>query len=105
MSKTCGNCRYYKNGKCYFNNTLVCAESIHPCWYFNAQPTNGDRIRQGGDDALIEFADGVRRRMCHCCAFFKEKSCVDKTCGCWEGVRLWLNAPAESEGEDEEKTV
>ena len=46
---------------------------------------------------MIEFADGIRRRMCHCCAFFKEKSCVDKTCGCWEGVRLWLNAPADKQ--------
>ena len=63
--------------------------------------TNGDVIRQGGDDALIDFADGIRRRMCHYCVYAKDKSCVDKTGDCWEGIRAWLNAPAESEGEDD----
>ena len=63
--------------------------------------TNGDKIRQGGDDELIDFADGIRRRMCHYCVYSKYKTCVDKAGNCWEGVRAWLNAPAESEVEDE----
>ena len=51
---------------------------------------------RGGNDALIDFADGIRRRMCHYCVYSKDKSCVDKTGDCWEGVRGWLNATAES---------
>ena len=58
----------------------------------------------------IFIADGIRRRMCHYCVYAKDKSCVDKTGDCWEGIRAWLNAPAgtdtdvpakESEVEDE----
>ena len=55
MSKTCGKCHNYKNGKCYFNNTLVCAESIHPCWYFKKKPTNGDKIRAMSNADLAEM--------------------------------------------------
>ena len=103
-NKTCGECRYYEHpsGQCMkvieYNN---CHITDKACEYFEPKViTNGDVIRQGGDDALIDFADGIRRRMCHYCAFSKDKSCVDKTGDCWEGVRAWLNAPAK-EGDDE----
>ena len=107
-NKTCGECKYYhaESKRCDLRK-IIC--NIQPtdtgCACFEQKPipklTNGDRIRQGGDDALIDFADGIRRRMCHYCTFAKDKSCVDKTGDCWEGVRLWLNAPAESEVKDE----
>lgn len=97
-NKTCGECRYYEHpaGQCSkvieYNNCHITDKS---CEYFEPKViTNGDVIRQGGDDALIDFADGIRRRMCHYCVYSKDKSCVDKTGDCWEGVRAWLNAPA-----------
>lgn len=55
MSKTCGDCRYFKNGKCYFHNTLVCAESTHKCWYFAPKPPYGDQIRQMNNTELAEM--------------------------------------------------
>lgn len=95
-NETCGECLIYD----HFHNLCVIGGDIEPTETAKGcfEPktiTNGDRIRQGGDDALIDFADGIRRRMCHYCAFAKDKSCVDKTGDCWEGVRAWLNAPAE----------
>jgi hypothetical protein len=111
MSKTCGDCRYFKNGKCYFNNTQVCAESVHPCWYFKPKQSNGDKIIAGGMRAIAEL--GLVNKCARCiystyeedvgfgeagwtCNCPKDKACVD-------GIEAWLNAPAESEGEDEEK--
>ena len=105
-NKTCGECKH-------LNRELAFCRACGAKWiketdganckYFEAilPPTNGDKIRQGGDDELIDFADGIWRRMCHYCVYSKDKSCVDKTGNCWEGVKAWLNAPAESEGEDE----
>lgn len=98
-NKTCGECKCYDmHGGCNkLKNTLWIHSTNIACIKFEAKnPTNGDRIRQGGDDALIDFADGIRRRMCHYCVYSKDKSCVDKAGDCWEGVRAWLNAPAES---------
>lgn len=104
-NKTCGECKHYDFvGQCNyvyeFNNIHVTDKA---CSFFEQKNTitNGDKIRQGGDDELIDFADGIRRRMCHYCVYSKDKSCVDKTGNCWEGVRAWLNAPAESEVDDE----
>ena len=92
-NKTCGECRHFRDAD--FKNMCFWKDQHREACADFESPTNGDVIRQGGDAALIDFADGIRRRMCHYCAFFQEKSCVDKTCGCWEGVKLWLNAPAD----------
>ena len=93
-NKTCGECKRHRID-------CIVAAKAKACEEFEPKAiTNGDRIRQGGDDALIDYADGIRRRMCHYCTFAKDTSCVDKTGDCWEGVRAWLNAPAESEVED-----
>ena len=98
-SKTCRECKYHDKYSCLQLKNIVYISPTHlACIRFCPKnPTNGDCIRQGGDDALIDFADGIRRKMCHYCAFFTDKSCVDKTGDCWEGVKAWLNAPAESE--------
>lgn len=104
--KTCGDCRHFdgRYNLCAVTSDFCTVEPDYSaCDDFEQKPkpTNGDRIRQGGDDALIDFADSIRRKMCHYCAFFTDKSCVDKAGDCWEGVRTWLNAPVESEGKDE----
>ena len=104
-NKTCGECRHFScsdEGRCMDNEWTFCDSDA--CDKFQPKViTNGDVIRQGGNDALIDFADGIRRRMCHYCAFSKDKSCVDKTGDCWEGVRAWLNAQAEINTESEEQ--
>lgn len=104
-NKTCGECKFHcaSGNFCSHHGIPWLTESNGACKDFDPipKPTNGEKIRQGGDDALIDFADGIRRRMCHYCVYAKDKSCVDKTGDCWEGIRAWLNAPAESEGGDD----
>lgn len=100
MTKTCGECKHLNRDLAFCRACGAKWINIKDgtnCKYFEQiqPPTNGDRIRQGGDDELIDFADGIRRRMCHYCVYSKDKSCVDKTGNCWEGVRAWLNAPAD----------
>ena len=100
-NKTCGGCKHYNIAMFHCEKFDCYAGEKEHCEDFEPKTiTNGDRIRQGGDEALIDFADGIRRRMCHYCVYSKDKSCVDKAGDCWEGVRLWLNAPVESEGEN-----
>ena len=101
MTKTCGECKHYIAEMFHCEKFDCMAEDGWSCpdceEKEKPKPTNGDKIRQGGDDALIDFADGIRRMMCHYCVYSKYKTCVDKAGNCWEGVRAWLNAPAESE--------
>ena len=103
MTKTCGECKYHIY-ECHCGKFECYAGKSDFCDEFEPKEkkviTNGDKIRQGGNDALIDFADGCRRMMCHYCVYSKYKTCVDKAGNCWEGVRAWLNAPAESEGEE-----
>lgn len=100
-NKTCGECKCFEPDKIAATcekKRWICDDDAPACNRFEPKTiTNGDRIRHGGDEALIDFADGIRRRMCHYCVYSKDKSCVDKAGDCWEGVRLWLNAPSESE--------
>lgn len=92
MSKTCGECRYFKNGKCYFfHNTRVCAESIHPCWYFKPKPTNGDKIRGMSNEELAKTLP-----ICKLCAYYgKCLTDTDKIGQCYNGRLEYLNAPAD----------
>lgn len=104
MTKTCGECRFYvkETEHCKLKGIGWKFATDTPCSGFTPRKpiTNGDKIRQGGDDELIDFADGIRRRMCHYCVYSEDKSCVNKAGNCWEGVRAWLNAPAESDGKE-----
>lgn len=105
-SKTCGECKHYIAEMFHCQKNDVMAEGFNTCEDFEPEViTNGDKIRQGGNDALIDFADGIRRRMCHYCTFAKNKSCVDKTGDCWEGVRAWLNAQALITLRDENRSL
>ena len=105
-NKTCGECRYMLHKDTF----EVCTHSMtetsmfdKACEYF-APPTNGDVIRQGGNRALLDYRF---RHKCDVCIYAApidaapacnkpdDKSCMD-------GVKAWLNAPAESNTESEE---
>ena len=97
-NKTCGECNYHKGNKC----PLPCHTINHPaensaCSYFEQkqQPTNGDKIRKMSN---VELADFVNNR-CKYCYIKEVYECDGKSC--FYGVLAWLNAPAESEEEDE----
>jgi hypothetical protein len=71
------------------------------------KPTNGDVIRQGGNRAIAKFAyKTARTHICGTCAFAtiengRYKCTAEHGQSCIDGIESWLNAPAESEGEDE----
>lgn len=98
-NNTCGECRYHKNNRCM----LPCHTINHPaensaCHRFEVKTplTNGDVIRQMSNEELAAIflnkgkfppiCDDVPKTQCISCR------------KCWIA---WLNAPAESEGEDE----
>jgi hypothetical protein len=66
-NKTCGECKYFKQEEemCLHSKKHYWSKKeFDACASFEEKPiTNGDKIRQGGDYALIDFADGIRRRM------------------------------------------
>lgn len=115
LSNICGECRFLipeydrqGRGKCYFTDNRY-LPSCGACKAFverygGNQPTNGDVIRQGGNDALAEFKSKLS---CEVCAY-ANTDCyapAGRPSDCKSGVLAWLNAPAEikaeSEGEDE----
>ena len=105
-NKTCGECKH-------LNRELAFCRACGARWlndndgasckYFEklTPPTNGDRIRQGGDKSLITFA--TEWSCFHCAYRNRIKSECEKPEGkdCFDGMLEWLNAPAESEGKDE----
>ena len=97
MTKTCGECKYFnglahgfcknKQGRLSVQmNDLICQN-------YKPKPTNGDKIRQMSNEKLKKIID---------CPY-PDDLCVHRhdeyPCECCK--RDWLNAPAESEGEDE----
>lgn len=88
MNKTCGECKYYEHpaGQCSvvieYNN---CHTTDEACEYFEHKVfTNGDVIREmSNEELLCSFEESWGK-------FFGR-----------EDFLAWLNAPAESEGEDE----
>lgn len=95
-NKTCGECRYHKNNRCM----LPCHTINHPaensaCHRFEAKTplTKGDVIRQMSNEELAKFF-GCLRHLEMCPHAHSEYPC--------EKCNLdYLNAPAESEVEDE----
>lgn len=101
-NKTCGECKHfydYKNRRapCVWSTPSDCA-----CYDFELKViTNGDKIRQMSNEDLAE------RFGIHAMCDF----CLAETADCQHGQANikyckinwlnWLNAPAESEGEDE----
>ena len=84
------------NNKDFYVPVDIIPETIKP-----TKMTNGDVIRQGGDEALMLFK---KKHKCDCCVYIHNGNCtepVDRKDRCADGLKQWLNAPAESEGEDE----
>lgn len=113
MTKTCGECKH-------LNKELAFCRACGAKWiketdgasckYFEKKtpPTNGDKIIAGGMRAIAELGCGNKCARCiystyeedvgfgeagWTCNCPKDKSCAD-------GIEAWLNAPAESEGEE-----
>lgn len=105
-NKTCGECRYfeYPAGQCSkVMDYNFCHDSDNACEYFEPKAiTNGDRIRQGGDYALAHFKSEHRCDVCAYAAPIDTAPACQRPEGkvCFDGLLAWLNAPAESEGED-----
>lgn len=99
-NKTCGECRYFEasqekclcEGKNYWSKP-----EFDACTAFTPKAiTNGDKIRQGGNIELFIY---WQKNKCSVCAFNEKKTCSQLSC--WDGMMEWLNAPAESEGDNE----
>lgn len=89
-NKTCGECRYYEHpaGQCSkvieYNN---CHITDKACEYFEPKViTKGDKIIKQGNNGLAAFACGLLN---------------DKSEETFQRVLSFLNAPAESEVEDD----
>ena len=103
-NKTCGECRHFRDAD--FKDMCFWKDQHREACPDFAPPTNGDKIRQGGDRAVADFVFAVQRSRCNFCAYFdhtqQEALCKrpnDKLCS--DGLEEWLNAPAESEVKDE----
>lgn len=111
-SKTCGECKWYD----YQHLSCVLGGEIAPIYcacdsFIPIKPTNGDKIRQMTNAELAKlivpkviFCDGCPVK----CAEKDIPKLKDNPFGadivddvCKQRVEAWLNAPAESEGEDE----
>lgn len=109
MTKTCGECKH-------LNRELAFCRACGAKWiketdgasckYFEKKtpPTNGDKIIAGGMRAIAEFQQHLS---CTNCVYFSVKMAGQEFCHkpddktCTDGIEAWLNAPAESEGEDD----
>jgi hypothetical protein len=92
-NKTCGECRYLdKNRYCEFLD-FEPKPQMKGCANFEPKPTNGYVIRQMSNEKLAELFDNS----CKVCA----KDITECDTDCVAGILAWLNAPAESEGEDD----
>ena len=105
-TKTCGECRFYAKASehCKLKGVGWKFATDNPCSGFTPQAplTNGDVIRQMSNEELATWG---MYDLGTCPTFEKRQTCPK--CGecsasevedCWLN---WLNAPAESEGEDE----
>jgi hypothetical protein len=100
---TCGECKHHTN-KCHCEKFSCYAGERDFCDEFEPakKPTNGDKIRQMSNEELATWG---MYDLGTCPTFEKRQSCLKRgECSasevedCW---RAWLNAPAESEGENE----
>ena len=98
---TCGECRFYKpynDAICPYTHRMVMPPMTRACSRFEP-PTKGDRIRQECNRELAEYF------VYESGAMWASTLIVDKTFDTYdeaiEATEEYLNAPAESEGEDE----
>ena len=111
-NKSCGECRFlipeydrHGRGKCYHTDNRhlpscgACKAFVER--YGGNQPTNGDKIRQGGNRELAELIWAMRH--CRLCIYHDPREIVCNRPGnktCVDGIESWLNAPAESQLND-----
>lgn len=99
MTKTCGNCRKFGNVRC--GN---CKENYPACGAFESKITNGDKIRQMSNEELATTwsEQAFLFAWCYdCMEYCKDGSTPENRLKCKNRMLNWLNAPAESEVEDE----
>lgn len=73
---------------------VICPWSDSECDYLkeDQKPTNGDKIRQGGNEALVEYR---QKFICHLCAYRFDKKCNGARCK--DGLIEWLEQEAKDE--------
>ena len=95
-NKLCGECKYHNpiSGICIKLGKKP-SKTLPSCPY---RPTNGDRIRQGGDYALAHFKSEHRCDVCAYAAPIDTAPACRRPEGkiCFDGVLEWLNAPADA---------
>ena len=97
-NKTCGECKYFVTSEyldvCVVDGETRLATTTVPCDAFKPKVvTNGDKIRQMRNEDLADLLG------CSCCSERNSDWCSHISCK--QGKLAWLDAPAESEGEDE----
>ena len=96
MSKTCKSCKHYLAEMFHCQKNDVMAEAFNTCEDFELKViTNGDKIRQMSNEELA-------RKFGYPCPPIPKKHCKgidnEECTECWLN---WLNAPAESEENNE----
>lgn len=104
-NKTCGECRFLgsakETGVCKKRKICLYPEELPACSKFEQKIiTNGDVIHQMSNGA---FAFMMTRLILEGCPISKSKTMHDCKVSndCVSCLKHWLNAPAESEGDDE----
>jgi hypothetical protein len=109
-NKTCGECKHYNDAMFHCEKFDCMAEAFNTCEDFEQKViTNGDVILQGGMRAIAELGFEI---MCARCIYSTYEEDVEfgedgwicnrpKDKDCVDGIEAWLNAPAESEADDE----
>lgn len=106
--KTCGNCTHYKGGFCIYGDPFEVKKDDVFCddrFFELINCTNGDVIRQGGNEALIRYKNEHKCDICAYAAPLDHAPACRRPDGktCRDGVLMWLNAPAESKTERKEQ--
>lgn len=107
-NKTCGECNRFEVDEIAATcekHCIICDDDAPACEYFEPKiTTNGDVIRQMSNEELAEMFS--LNCMCDTCPL-KDVECVgdgetERTYAhCYDKFNSYLNAPAESEVEDE----
>lgn len=105
-NKTCGECKHFScsdEGQCMDNEWTFCSSDA--CDKFQAKVvTNGDKLRQMSTDELATAwsEQAFLFAWCYdCMGYCKDGGTPENILKCKNRMLNWLNAPAESEGEDE----
>ena len=105
-NKTCGECKHFEvdivAAKCE-KKLWICDDDTPACKKFEQKPlTNGDVIRQGGNQALAEFKSELP---CAICAY-ANTGCfapAGRQSDCKSGILAWLDAPAKERDDDTDR--